>query len=393
MNTAYREFIASKITQHSDTLARRWLESLKSIVLEDTVDIFPTEQYLDHIPTMIIEIGKIINNQDNDLALINSLITIKALELGSLRHEQNATVNQLLREYDLLAQHLEAYVAEVSKHYQGTLHPEDMMHTCNSIHAVVRRVLQDTVDSFVSRYVSTIEEQTEKLLHFNHFIGHEIRTPLQSALLNVDLILDDNNFNPDDAEALQDVKTAVEQVVAIMNNIESLVNPAALSVIDDPVRQSVGIAELATDIIDQLQQSITDQEVHMIVDTDLGLITTDTGKLRLILSNLLSNAIKYSDPDQPNSYVRLSRKDIDDQRVRIIIEDNGIGISTDLLSKVTDLKVRAHEDSEHEPPIEGHGIGLFLVDEAVKSLDGEMSLESTEGVGTTINIDLPDSQQ
>jgi len=185
----------------------------------------------------------------------------------------------------------------------------------------------------------------------------------------------------------------VEQVVAIMNNIESLVNPAALSVIDDPVRQSVGIAELATDIIDQLQQSITDQELHMIVDTDLGLITTDTGKLRLILSNLLSNAIKYSDPDRPNSYVRLSRKDIDDQRVRIIIEDNGIGISTDLLSKVTDLKVRAHEDSEHEPPIEGHGIGLFLVDEAVKSLDGEMSLESTEGVGTTINIDLPDTQQ
>jgi len=223
-------------------LARRWLESLKSIVLEDARDIFPTEQYLDHIPSMIIEIGKIISEQDTDLAQINSLITQKALELGSLRHEQNATVNQLLREYDLLAQHLEAYVCEISKDYKYTLHAEDMMHTCNSIHSVVRRILQDTVDSFVSKYVSTIEEQTEKLLHFNRFIGHEIRTPLQSALLNVDLILDDNRYAPDDTEALQDVKSAVEQVVTIMNNVETLVEPADLSVIDDPARQTIGIA-------------------------------------------------------------------------------------------------------------------------------------------------------
>jgi len=86
VNTTYREFVASRIAQHSDMLARRWLESLKSIVMEDTRDIFPTEQYLDHIPSMIVEIGKIISEQDIDLAQINSLITRKALELGSLHH-------------------------------------------------------------------------------------------------------------------------------------------------------------------------------------------------------------------------------------------------------------------------------------------------------------------
>lgn len=393
MNTTYREFVACEIIKNSENLAQQWLESLKSIVLEDTKDIFPTEQYLDHIPSMIVEIGKIVKEQDTDLALINSLITRKALELGSLRHEQNATVNQLLREYDLLAQHLETHVTEVTAGYQGSLHPSDMMHTCNSIHAVVRRVLQDTVDSFVSKYVSTIEDQTEKLLHFNHFIGHEIRTPLQSAMLNIDLILDDNNYGADDIEALEDVKSAVEQVVTIMNNVESLVDPAALTVVDTPVRQTIGIAELATDISDQLQQSMADQNVEMLMDDDLGILTTDTGKLRLILSNLLSNAIKYSDPNRPDSYVRLSRKDIGDQRVRLIIEDNGIGISSELLSKVTELKVRAYEDRKHQPSVEGHGIGLFLVDEAVKFLEGEMTLESTAGIGTTIRIDLPDHQQ
>lgn len=378
--------------ERSETLASRWLDSLKSIVLEDTRDIFPTEQYLDHIPSMIIEIGKIIKAEDSELALINTLITRKALELGSLRHEQNATVNQLLREYDLLAQHLETYVAERTEDYQFTLHPADMMDVCNNIHAIVRRILQDTVDSFVSKYVSTIEEQTEKLVHLNNFIGHEIRTPLQTAMLNVELILDENNHSAEDTETLMDIKSAVEQVVATMNNVESLVNPAELADVDTPVRQTIGIVELATDITDQLQQSIADQDVQILFEDNLGTITTDTGKLRLILSNLLSNAIKYSDPNRPDSYVRLSRKDFGDQRVRLIVEDNGIGISNELLSKVTELKVRAYEKRQHQRLVEGHGIGLFLVDEAVKFLDGNMSLKSTEGVGTTIFIDLPDHQ-
>ncbi len=393
VNTTYRQFVASQIIEHSEALSQLWLDSLKSIVLEDTRDIFPTEQYLDHIPSMIIEIGKIIKDEDTNLAMINSLITRKALELGSLRHEQNATVNQLLREYDLLAQHLESYVAEVTENYHGVLHPVDMMDICNGIHAVVRRILQDTVDSFVSNYVSTIEEQTERLLHFNNFIGHEIRTPLQSAMLNVELILDDDNNSAENCETLLDVKSAIEQVVTIIGNVESLVNPTTLAVVDTPVRQTVGLAELATDITDQLHQSIADQDVQVLLDDDLGVLTTDTGKLRLILSNLLSNAIKYSDPNRNNSYVRLSRKDIGDQRISLIIEDNGIGISAELLSKVKELKVRAYEGMKHQPPVEGHGIGLFLVDEAVKFLDGEMTLTSAEGVGTTIRIDLPDYQE
>lgn len=389
MNTRYREFIATKIQTCSNSLAHRWLESLKSIVLEDTNDIFPTEQYLDHIPAMICEIGKIVKDDDLELALVNSLITRKALELGDLRHEQNATVSQLLREYDLLAQHLESFLIEVSGDYEGALEVADMMYASNTIHSVVRRILQDTVDSFVSRYVETIEEQTEKLLHYNNFIGHEIRTPLQTALLNVELMLDDVDETATIGEALNDVKTAVEQVVTIINNVESLVKPVDIVASDTPVTQTVGIADLVTDIADQLRQSMSDQNVRLEIPDDLGVLTTDTGKLRLILTNLLSNAIKYSAPERKDSFVRISSIVAADGQMRIMIEDNGIGISSELLSKVTELKVRAYEDQQREKYIEGHGIGLFLVEEAVKFLDGDMSIESTEMVGTKVSITLP----
>ena len=389
MNTLYREFLAAEIQRCSDDLAQMWLDSLKAIVLEDTKDIFPTEQYLDHIPLMICEIGKIIQADKTELALFNSLITRKALELGNLRHKQNATVSQLLREYDILAQHLESFVIEVTDNYTGTLKNADMMHASNTVHSIVRRILQDTVDSFVSKYVATIEEQTEKLLHFNNFIGHEIRTPLQTALLNVELIIDDTKNTPTIHEALGDVKIALKQVITIMNNVETLVNPSDAIATDTPVTQKIGIAELVTDIADQLNQTLSDQNVQLVIPRDLGVVNTDAGKLRLILTNLLSNAIKYSAPDKKNSYVRLSRADADNGLVEISVEDNGIGISSELLSKVTELKVRAYESQQGEKTVEGHGIGLYLVHEAVKFLNGEMSIKSTEMAGTKVTISLP----
>jgi len=389
VNTLYREFLAAEIQRCSDDLAQMWLDSLKAIVLEDTKDIFPTEQYLDHIPLMICEIGKIIQADKTELALFNSLITRKALELGNLRHKQNATVSQLLREYDILAQHLESFVIEVTDNYTGTLKNADMMHASNTVHSIVRRILQDTVDSFVSKYVATIEEQTEKLLHFNNFIGHEIRTPLQTALLNVELIIDDTKNTPTIHEALGDVKIALKQVITIMNNVETLVNPSDAIATDTPVTQKIGIAELVTDIADQLNQTLSDQNVQLVIPRDLGVVNTDAGKLRLILTNLLSNAIKYSAPDKKNSYVRLSRADADNGLVEISVEDNGIGISSELLSKVTELKVRAYESQQGEKTVEGHGIGLYLVHEAVKFLNGEMSIKSTEMAGTKVTISLP----
>lgn len=388
---SYREFVAAEIQKNSNVLAQRWLESLKAIVLEDTGDIFPTDEYLDHIPVMICEIGQIIKNHDTELALFNSLISRKALELGELRHQQNATVNQLLREYDLLAQHLEAFVADISKEYSTPLESADMMHTSNTIHAIVRRILQDTVDSFVSRYVETIDQQKERLKYFNNFISHEVRSPLQTALLNVEMILDDEeNTLPASSNELTDVKAAILQVVSIMNNVDSLMDSSEVDVVDTPATQKIGIADLVTDICEQLELSMTDSGVRLQLHEDLGMISTDTGKLRLILSNLLSNAIKYSNPKIDSSYVRVSRTNTATGAVAITVEDNGIGISSDMLLKVKQLKVRAHDHEGGQTSVDGHGIGLYLVDEAVKFLGGEMSIESTEIGGTKVTVIIPE---
>lgn len=389
MNKQYRRYVAKQMINSREAIAQRWLESLKTIVHEDTNNIFPTDQYLDHVPAMLGEIATIFQDDDTELALCNSLITQKALELGSLRHEQDATVSQLLREYDLLAQHLEDFLLKVTSSYPGKLDAIDMMHASSTIHAIVRRVLQDTVNAFVSSYVETINVQTEKLRHYNNFVGHEIRTPLQTALLNIELMLDAGDQPQNTSEGLDDVQDAINQVISIINNVELLVNPDKSEKVDTPATQRINVVDLVNDIATQFRQSLTDQEIRLEIADDLGEISTDTGKLRLILTNLFSNAVKYSDPDRANSYIRIKRHNMDDHWVSMVIEDNGIGISSELLPKVTDLNVRAYNSQRQAKAIDGHGIGLYLVGEAVVFLRGEMSIDSIESEGTSVTISLP----
>ncbi|MEM9932696.1 MAG: HAMP domain-containing sensor histidine kinase, partial [Bacteroidota bacterium] len=69
--------------------------------------------------------------------------------------------------------------------------------------------------------------------------------------------------------------------------------------------------------------------------------------------------------------------------VRIVISDNGVGIRLDLQEKVFDMFYRGNKDSS------GTGLGLYLVKQGVRKLDGKVSLHSEEGVGTQVILYLP----
>lgn len=68
---------------------------------------------------------------------------------------------------------------------------------------------------------------------------------------------------------------------------------------------------------------------------------------------------------------------------RITVRDNGVGIPNDLHQRVFEMFFRANETSR------GSGLGLYLVEKCVASLNGQMRLQSTEGQGTHLAIQLP----
>ncbi len=386
----YRSYIAEAIKADSAKIADLWLERLVDVVDESTRDIFPTEQYLDHIPSMIDEIGNILAFPEADMSLANSLIERKADQLGTLRHQQRATINQLLREYDLLSSVLEQFIIDTTNGFGKDIKPEDSIELMASVARIVRSILQSTVDSFVVGYMSTIQEQTEKILSFNEFVSHELKTPLQAAQLNVELLMETKDLGATDVRDLLLIQTSIQQASSLLQNIENLISNSDTPVTDSPIQQEVNLSAFIRDIGKQLEESLVARGVDLIIDDELGSVVAETAKLKLIFTNILTNAIKYSDPEKDSKTVRVQvNAESEAQETVITVRDNGLGIDEHAQAEVFKLRFRAHEEMDEQLEITGYGMGLYLVAEALRDIGGSIDIQSSVGEGTTVSIILP----
>lgn len=107
---------------------------------------------------------------------------------------------------------------------------------------------------------------------------------------------------------------------------------------------------------------------------------TDSGKLQQILVNLINNAFQAVDED---SCLDIIGSQIDAKNIEIIIQDTGCGIPEDSLTKIHEPFFSTKQEQM------GTGLGLSITYGLVKKLGGNISVQSTEGVGTSFTVTLP----
>ena len=104
---SYAEILSQRLSMERVELATRWLERLKELLTVEPNEVFPSDRLLDHIPTLIAEIAAYLRAPADEEIAANTAVMDKARELGTLRHAQQASVHQLLREYEILGELLE----------------------------------------------------------------------------------------------------------------------------------------------------------------------------------------------------------------------------------------------------------------------------------------------
>ena len=107
----------------------------------------------------------------------------------------------------------------------------------------------------------------------------------------------------------------------------------------------------------------------------------DRNRIQIILNNLLANAIRYRHPARkPEVVVEAVLKG---QFVQITVKDNGIGINEKHIGKIFDMFYRTSDTSS------GSGLGLYIVRETIKKLNGSIDVVSHVNEGTSFTIVLP----
>ena len=216
--------------------------------------------------------------------------------------------------------------------------------------------------------------------------SHEFRTPLSSIQLSATLI---DKYNPKrDTENIEKhtgkIKNAVGNLTTILNDFLSLEKLEAGRVEVNPTW--FNIVRFAEEIVEEMQL-ISKQDQHIIYEHK-GIsaeVNLDNNLLKNCIINLISNAVKYSGE---NTMIQFNSILMDNELL-IEVKDNGIGIPEADQQNLFEPFFRAHNTGS----IPGTGLGLNIVKRYVSLMQGEVSLESAQNIGTTIRLKIPFTNQ
>lgn len=386
----YADVVSQRVSAERSVLAARWLNRLNELLLVEPNAVFPSDQLLDHIPTLISEIAAYVKAPVDEEIATNAAVIDKARELGSLRHEQRASVHQLLREYEILGELLEGFVIDETERLALHPTPGECFEVLRRITRATRTLMRTTVDTFVSEYTTTIQERNERIKNFNRMASHELRTPIgtllfASAMLNTDVIqLDSARV----AGIASTISSNAERLSRLVTNLERL--SRLTDSLDTPSQQEVDLQALAAEVVRQVDEMATARDVVIRINAaEVPPLLVDSARLELVLLNLVSNAIKYCDPSKPDRFIEVAASLTSDEMCAIIVRDNGLGIAEQDQTAIFDRFFRAHSHLDHALGVTGSGLGLAIVAECVRELDGSIRCESSLGSGTTFLISVP----
>lgn len=210
-------------------------------------------------------------------------------------------------------------------------------------------------------------------------VSHEFRTPLNSILGNVDLVLEDPSTSALSAKRLEVVQRNSERLLALVSDL-TLSASSALKV--HPKRTD--LAGLVETSIGSARAQADRSNIALVTDVPSPLWAyADPLRIGQALDNLVSNAIKYS----PGGGVVKVTAEATRDWVRLRVKDTGMGMSPEDSSRVFRRFFRA--DAARDAAISGAGLGLSITKSIIERHGGHISCESFQGRGSTFTVTLP----
>jgi signal transduction histidine kinase len=222
-----------------------------------------------------------------------------------------------------------------------------------------------------------IERKNAELDSFFYRVSHDLKGPISSLLGLHNLIKHESM----DARAIQYFDMYQSQILRINNIVMDLINLTRMNHSEES-RVKINFHALLDDCISAYNYLANFNYVKFIKEIDETVVfQSEWAIVNTILQNLIENAIKYAHPEK-DPFVKIAICK-DEENVKIVVEDNGLGIRADLQAKVFDMFFRANDR------VQGTGLGLYILKRAVERLNGKVVFESKINKGSTFTVLLP----
>ncbi|MDQ3170586.1 MAG: hypothetical protein M3Q55_10660, partial [Acidobacteriota bacterium] len=159
---SFAGIVSARMSAEAIGLSAQWFNRLKELLPVASNEVFPSEEILDHIPQLIDDIGRYLQAPEDEEIAANAAVIDKARELGVLRHSQQASVHQLLREYEILGEILEAFVGLEASRLPMQPTAIECFEVLRRVTRATRALMRTTIETFIAEYTSTIQERNER---------------------------------------------------------------------------------------------------------------------------------------------------------------------------------------------------------------------------------------
>jgi K+-sensing histidine kinase KdpD len=249
--------------------------------------------------------------------------------------------------------------------------------------AIRQARLVEQVKAYSEELEERVQERTEELESFTYSVSHDLRTPLR-AVDGFSRMLMDRHADELGDEARRLVRVIHENTQKMSRLIDGLLSLSRLGR-KEMRRRTVDVEQLVREAFDEVRPGEEEHDVEADFTVEsLPPAYADRQMLRRVFVNLLSNALKFTrDEDQPRIVVGADTTAEGDPVY--FVRDNGAGFDMEYADKLFGVFQRLHD----EDAFEGTGVGLAIVERAIRRHDGRIWAEGAVDEGATFSFTLP----
>jgi signal transduction histidine kinase len=215
-------------------------------------------------------------------------------------------------------------------------------------------------------------------------VSHEFRTPLNVIAGYVELIRE-GTFGSCPLETMPVLAKVLGNTAYLLELVEEFLDLSKLEAGAMLLRrEAIELTPFLRELGESFALLVRTKPVEFLSDVPEGLpaVTAETAKLRIVIQNLLSNAEKFT----KRGHIRLTARLLPAGRVAIHVADTGPGIAPEHHEKIFDL---FHQLRPADAETKGIGLGLALARRFARMMEGDITLESKAGQGSTFTVVLP----
>ncbi len=381
---SFERHAAELLLEQRAALTRAWVARIATELQVRPRRVLPTEQLLEVFPEVLQYMAGFLCADEEPILTAEPAVLEPLRALAQLRHRQGCDPQEVIHEFELLAQVLDGACLAWLRSYPGTPSPESVVRVTGRANRAPILMAEISIGAYREQEAAERRELASQMREFVDTLAHELKNPLGAAE-GAALLLENDDAVGSSQERRRFaglIQRNLRRARTVIGNVRDL----ALARVSHPrAERCLPIGQVLGDVLAEIGQVVQESGVRVEIAEPIPDIRVDASRVEIILLNLIANAAKYADPERAVRWVRI-RFDCGgaDGLWWVCVSDNGLGIPEEHHPRIFQRFFRAHPERA-----EGTGLGLAIVAEAVQQLGGEIEFESQPGKGSTFRFSLP----